>query len=55
MLLPGTPVSFEVAGEKMEGTLRFVGEVEGKAGTFGGVELAAAYAGRGKNDGSVQE
>ncbi|BGO99648.1 hypothetical protein JCM10021v2_003324 [Rhodotorula toruloides] len=54
MLLPGTPVSFEVAGEKMEGTLRFVGEVEGKAGTFGGVELDEAFAGRGKNDGSVQ-
>ncbi|GJN91450.1 hypothetical protein Rhopal_004473-T1 [Rhodotorula paludigena] len=49
----GAAVSFEVAGELMEGTLRFVGEVEGKAGTWAGVELDEVYAGRGKNDGSV--
>lgn len=49
----GAAVSFEVAGELMEGTLRFVGEVEGKAGTWAGVELDEVYAGRGKNDGTV--
>ncbi|BGP47793.1 hypothetical protein JCM10450v2_003658 [Rhodotorula kratochvilovae] len=49
----GREVTFEVSGEKMEGTLRFVGEVEGKSGQWGGVELDAVWAGRGKNDGSV--
>lgn len=52
-LTVGREVAFEIAGEKMEGTLRFVGEVEGKSGQWGGVELDAAFAGRGKNDGSV--
>lgn len=37
----------------MEGTLRFVGEIEGKPGTWAGVELSGGFAGRGKNDGSV--
>ncbi|GAA6044179.1 hypothetical protein JCM8097_007224 [Rhodosporidiobolus ruineniae] len=49
----GSEVMFEVAGERMEGTLRFVGEIEGKAGTWGGVELDEQFAGQGKNDGSV--
>lgn len=52
-LTVGREVTFEVAGEKMEGTLRFVGEVAGKSGQWGGVELDATFAGRGKNDGSV--
>jgi CAP-Gly domain-containing linker protein 1 len=38
----------------MTGTLRFLGGVEGKAGTWAGVELDDEFAGRGKNDGSVQ-
>ncbi|CAE6539780.1 unnamed protein product [Rhizoctonia solani] len=37
----------------MEGTLRFMGEIEGKNGIWAGVELSSAYAGKGKNDGSV--
>ncbi|KAJ1304313.1 hypothetical protein OPQ81_005473 [Rhizoctonia solani] len=47
----GDPVRIESLG--MEGTLRFMGEIEGKNGTWAGVELAPAYAGKGKNDGSV--
>ncbi|CEQ41011.1 SPOSA6832_02692, partial [Sporobolomyces salmonicolor] len=50
----GDEVTLEIAGEKMEGVVRFIGEVEGKAGTWGGVELDGAFAGRGKNDGSVK-
>ncbi|KAH7339354.1 CAP Gly-rich domain-containing protein, partial [Rhizoctonia solani] len=37
----------------MEGTLRFMGEIDGKNGTWAGVELSSTYAGKGKNDGSV--
>jgi CAP-Gly domain-containing linker protein 1 len=37
----------------MEGTLQFMGEIEGKSGVWAGVELAPGFAGRGKNDGSV--
>ncbi|KAI0085120.1 hypothetical protein BDY19DRAFT_967250 [Irpex rosettiformis] len=36
-----------------EGILRYLGEIDGKAGTFAGVELNAGFAGKGKNDGSV--
>lgn len=36
-----------------EGTLRFLGEIDGKAGCFAGVELGGGFAGKGKNDGSV--
>lgn len=37
----------------VEGVLRYFGEIEGKPGTYAGVELNGAFAGRGKNDGSV--
>lgn len=47
----GDHVRMESMG--MEGTLRFVGEIEGKAGTWAGVELNGGFAGHGKNDGSA--
>ncbi|GAA5909177.1 uncharacterized protein JCM6883_005796 [Sporobolomyces salmoneus] len=50
----GDQVTFEVQGERMEGTVRFIGQVDGKAGEWGGVELAEEFAGKGKNDGSVK-
>ena len=37
----------------MVGTVRFVGTVQGKKGTFAGVELHPEFAGRGKNSGDV--
>lgn len=37
----------------VEGVLRYLGVIEGKPGTYAGVELSGAFAGRGKNDGSV--
>ena len=37
----------------MEGTLRFVGETDFKAAVWAGVELEGGFAGKGKNDGSV--
>ncbi|ORX37067.1 hypothetical protein BD324DRAFT_624655 [Kockovaella imperatae] len=37
----------------MEGTLRYLGETEFKAGVWAGVELEGGFAGKGKNDGSV--
>lgn len=37
----------------MHGTVKFVGAVDGKKGTFAGVQLAAEYAARGKNSGEV--
>lgn len=37
----------------MHGTLRYIGGVDGKKGTFAGVELAIEYAARGKNSGDV--
>ena len=37
----------------MRGTVRFVGTVEGKKGTFAGVELDPDFAARGKNNGDV--
>lgn len=52
-LEPGDQVKFEVGGIEMEGNLRFVGPVEGKAGDWGGVQLDGEWAGKGKNDGSV--
>jgi CAP-Gly domain-containing linker protein 1 len=36
-----------------EGVLRYLGVIEGKPGTYAGVELGGAFADRGKNDGSV--
>ncbi|OCT50956.1 Tip elongation protein 1 [Cladophialophora carrionii] len=37
----------------MYGTVKFIGPVAGKKGTFAGVQLATEYAGRGKNSGEV--
>ncbi|KAF8591027.1 hypothetical protein K439DRAFT_1657108 [Ramaria rubella] len=48
---PGDAVRIESLG--MEGTLRFLGPIEGKPGVWAGVELVPALAGRGKNDGTV--
>lgn len=36
-----------------EGTLRYVGEIDGKPGLWAGVELGGGFARKGKNDGSV--
>ncbi|KAG5643612.1 hypothetical protein DXG03_000620 [Asterophora parasitica] len=36
-----------------EGTLRFLGEIEGKIGLWAGVELSGGFAGKGKNNGTV--
>ena len=36
-----------------EGVVRYIGPIEGKVGTFAGIELDAGFAGKGKNDGSV--
>ena len=38
----------------MDGTVKFVGEVRGKAGFFVGVELSKKWAHRGKNDGDAE-
>lgn len=37
----------------MHGTVKFIGSVEGKKGTFAGVELSEEFAKRGKNSGDV--
>ncbi|GAA5988041.1 hypothetical protein JCM5350_004149 [Sporobolomyces pararoseus] len=50
----GDQVTFEVQGERMEGIVRFIGQVDGKAGEWGGVELSEDFSGKGKNDGSVK-
>ncbi|KAK7521866.1 hypothetical protein IWZ03DRAFT_357457 [Phyllosticta citriasiana] len=42
----------DVPGQ-MHGSVKFIGSVKGKAGTFVGVELSKEYASRGKNDGNV--
>ncbi|KAK0184447.1 hypothetical protein F5146DRAFT_1006451 [Armillaria mellea] len=47
----GDKVRIESLG--FEGTLRFIGEIEGKGGLWAGVELSGGFAGKGKNDGSV--
>ncbi|EPQ57410.1 hypothetical protein GLOTRDRAFT_92447 [Gloeophyllum trabeum ATCC 11539] len=36
-----------------EGTLKYLGEIDGKPGTWAGVELSGGFAGKGKNDGTV--
>jgi hypothetical protein len=38
----------------MYGTIKFVGNIPGKKGTFAGVELSAEFAARGKNNGDVE-
>ncbi|RFU79123.1 noc1p [Trichoderma arundinaceum] len=57
---PETPSAMELSvGDAvnvpggMAGTVRFVGTVQGKKGTFVGVELDSEYAARGKNNGDV--
>ncbi|AEO53965.1 hypothetical protein MYCTH_2295934 [Thermothelomyces thermophilus ATCC 42464] len=64
MPMPNTPGRFgggdevaigdtvEVPGN-MTGTVRFIGPVAGRKGTFAGVELHPEYANRGKNSGDV--
>lgn len=37
----------------LEGTLRYMGEIEGKNGLWAGVELSGQSVGKGKNNGSV--
>ena len=36
-----------------EGVLKYVGEIDGKLGLWAGVELSGGFAGKGKNNGSV--
>ncbi|KAM0252303.1 hypothetical protein ACHAQJ_007795 [Trichoderma viride] len=57
---PETPTAMELSvGDAvnvpggMAGTVRFVGTVQGKKGTFVGVELDSEFAARGKNNGDV--
>jgi dynactin complex subunit len=38
----------------MEGILRFLGTTEFRDGIWAGVELEGGFAGKGKNDGSVE-
>jgi dynactin complex subunit len=38
----------------MSGTVKFIGAVDGKNGTFAGVQLSNQYAARGKNSGEVE-
>ena len=47
----GDNVRIESLG--FEGTLRFIGEIDGKLGLWAGVELSGGFSGRGKNDGTV--
>ncbi|KAG6897401.1 hypothetical protein C0992_001907 [Termitomyces sp. T32_za158] len=53
------PRSFEVGDNVrieslgFEGTLRYVGPIEGKQGTWAGVQLSGGFAGKGKNNGTV--
>jgi CAP-Gly domain-containing linker protein 1 len=42
-----------IASQGTEGALRFIGEIDGKKGTWAGIELSGSFTGRGKNDGSV--
>lgn len=37
----------------LEGTLRYMGEIEGKNGLWAGVELSGQFGGKGKNNGCV--
>lgn len=47
----GQPV--RISGSGMEGTLRYLGKIEGKDGIWAGVELDEGFAGKGRNDGTV--
>ncbi|KAH9911458.1 uncharacterized protein B0H18DRAFT_1062562 [Fomitopsis serialis] len=47
----GDNVRIESLG--FEGTLRFLGEIDGKPGHWAGVELSGGFAGKGKNNGVV--
>ena len=37
----------------MHGTVKFIGNVQGKKGIFAGVELSQEFAAKGKNNGDV--
>ena len=50
----GLHVGDRVSALGMEGTLRYIGDVQFKPGMWGGIELSGEYAGKGKNDGTVQ-
>lgn len=59
-LTPGRPAAEDLAvGDivdvpgGMQGTVRFVGSVQGKKGVFAGVELLSDFSPRGKNNGDV--
>ncbi|KAI0793269.1 hypothetical protein C8Q75DRAFT_749538 [Abortiporus biennis] len=47
----GDNVRIESLG--FEGTLRYIGEIDGKSGLWAGVQLSGGFAGKGKNNGSV--
>lgn len=47
----GDNVRIESLG--FEGTLRYVGPIEGKQGTWAGVQLSGGFTGKGKNNGTV--
>lgn len=47
----GDNVRIESLG--FEGTLRYIGEIDGKGGLWAGVELSGGFSGKGKNDGTV--
>lgn len=49
---PAVGDTVDVPGN-MYGTVRFIGTVQGKKGTFAGVELHPEFASRGKNNGDV--
>ncbi|KAL1742069.1 hypothetical protein HDZ31DRAFT_84391 [Schizophyllum fasciatum] len=42
-----------IASLGYEGTLQYIGEIDGKPGLWAGVELSGGFYGKGKNDGSV--
>jgi CAP-Gly domain-containing linker protein 1 len=47
----GDNVRIESLG--FEGTLRYVGEIDGKPGLWAGIELSGGFGGKGKNNGTV--
>ena len=48
----GDNVRIESLG--FEGTLRYLGEIDGKPGLWAGVELSGGFGGKGKNNGTVR-